>query len=82
MQNIYFQSMDYDVWSNELLIKEEQSKSYRQVVEVDILRWILFLLVGIFTGLVAVFINISIRFLQSLQFQYVLHCILFHFFFC
>ncbi|XP_034936112.1 H(+)/Cl(-) exchange transporter 7 [Chelonus insularis] len=73
-----YESLDYDTCENNLLQDEERKKGYKYVVKKNFARWFIFLLIGIFTALVACFIDISIEELSNLKYgvlkQYVDIC--------
>ncbi|KAK6643015.1 hypothetical protein RUM43_004518 [Polyplax serrata] len=64
-----FESLDFDVCENHLLISERRSKGYKFVFKKDISRWFIFLLIGILTGLVAALIDVVVNELTSLKFK-------------
>lgn len=62
------QSLDYDPCENHLLQDEERKKGYKYVVRKNFARWFIFLLIGIFTALIACFVDISIDILSDLKY--------------
>ncbi|XP_065220232.1 H(+)/Cl(-) exchange transporter 7-like isoform X2 [Planococcus citri] len=52
-----YESLDYDVWENDILVKEEQSNGYHVILRTNIIRWMLYLLTGLITGMIAVAID-------------------------
>lgn len=54
------EALDYDEIENELYIKEENETSPKQLTVIGIQRWLICIVIGIMTGVVAVIIDISI----------------------
>ena len=69
--------MDYDVWSNELLIKEERTLGFNHIIETNVIRWCLYFLVGLSTGIVAAFTDVAIRLVLDLKNELFRYCMLF-----
>ncbi|XP_011503204.1 PREDICTED: H(+)/Cl(-) exchange transporter 7 [Ceratosolen solmsi marchali] len=65
-----YESLDYDPCENNLLQDEERNKGYKFVVKKNIARWFIFLVIGIFTALIACFVDISIEQLSKLKYGY------------
>ncbi|CAB4014714.1 H(+) Cl(-) exchange transporter 7, partial [Paramuricea clavata] len=55
-----YESLDYEVPENELYIEEYKASTPKHHIRIGMSRWIVMLLVGIMTALVAVFIDICI----------------------
>ncbi|EFN81286.1 H(+)/Cl(-) exchange transporter 7 [Harpegnathos saltator] len=74
-----YESLDYDTCENYLLQDEERKKGFKFVVKKNFARWLIFLLIGICTALIACFVDISIEELSNLKYgflkKYVDHCI-------
>ncbi|XP_064629427.1 H(+)/Cl(-) exchange transporter 7-like isoform X2 [Lineus longissimus] len=62
------QSLDYDVCENALYQKDERSKSFQMVIRKQVARWIVMFLIGVFTALIACFIDVIIDQLALLKF--------------
>ncbi|XP_076679949.1 chloride channel protein 7 [Andrena cerasifolii] len=75
-----YECLDYDPCENRLLQDEEGQKGYKFVVKKNFARWSIFLLIGIFTALIAGFVDISIEQLSNLKYgclkSYVDQCVL------
>ncbi|XP_018323894.1 H(+)/Cl(-) exchange transporter 7 isoform X1 [Agrilus planipennis] len=63
-----YESLDYDICENHLMLDEERKKGYRYVVHKNVARWFTFLLIGICTALVACIIDISIEELSYIKY--------------
>ncbi|XP_076822841.1 H(+)/Cl(-) exchange transporter 7-like isoform X2 [Clavelina lepadiformis] len=70
-----YEALDYDTIENELYYAEETKMSHRQWKCIQIQRWLICVLIGITTGLVAVIINISIIQLTELKMKIVTQAI-------
>ena len=70
----FFQSLDYDPCENNLLLDEERKKGYKFVVKKNIARWFIFLVIGMFTALIACFVDISIEELSRVKYGYLKTC--------
>ncbi|XP_067006232.2 H(+)/Cl(-) exchange transporter 7 [Anabrus simplex] len=64
-----FESLDYDICENHLALDEERSKGYRFEVKKNLARWIIFLLIGVLTALIACFIDITIEQLSDVKYR-------------
>jgi len=64
-----FQSLDYDICENHLYLEEERLKGYRYVVEKNVYRWLMFILIGIFTAFVGSFIDVAIDEIASIKYK-------------
>lgn len=73
----FLQSLDYDTCENHLLLDEERKKGYKFIIRKSIARWFVFLLIGVFTALIACVIDISIEELSTLKYRSLSKCILF-----
>lgn len=68
-----YESLDYDVPENQLYIEEYKASTSRQYFRINISRWIVMLLTGIMTGLVAVCIDICILEMSTLKYNCLKH---------
>lgn len=64
-----FESLDYDICENHVLLEEERKRGYRYVVRKDIAKWFIFLLIGVITALIAFIIDISIELLSEIKYN-------------
>lgn len=72
---LLLQSLDYDVCENVLFQKEQQLfANTRFSIRKDILRWIIFIQIGIITALIACAIDIVIEELSALKYEFLKHC--------
>jgi hypothetical protein len=74
---VFLQSLDYDICENHLLLEEERTKGYKFVVKKNLARWMIFLLIGMLTALIACVIDITIEELSLIKFKSLKHCILY-----
>uniref|UniRef100_A0A0C9R3S7 Chloride channel protein n=1 Tax=Fopius arisanus TaxID=64838 RepID=A0A0C9R3S7_9HYME len=63
-----YESLDYDICENHLFQDEERKKGYKYIVRKNFARWFIFLLIGIFTALIACFVDISIEELSDIKY--------------
>ncbi|XP_066140064.1 H(+)/Cl(-) exchange transporter 7 [Euwallacea fornicatus] len=63
-----YESLDYDPCENYLLLEEERKKGFKLLVQKNIARWFVFLLIGMCTGLLACIIDISIEELSEIKY--------------
>ncbi|XP_030745389.1 H(+)/Cl(-) exchange transporter 7 [Sitophilus oryzae] len=63
-----YESLDYDTCENHLLLDEDRKKGYRFIVKKNIARWFIFLLIGMFTALLACIIDILIEELSEIKY--------------
>jgi len=73
---VFLQSLDYDICENHLLLEEERTKGYKFIVKKNLARWMIFLLIGMLTALIACIIDITIEELSSVKYKSLKHCIL------
>ncbi|KAK7079399.1 hypothetical protein SK128_022411 [Halocaridina rubra] len=71
-----YESLDYDTCINSTLLDEERKKGYTFVVKKDIARWVVVMVVGILTAIVACLIDISIESLSKYKYTWLKKCIL------
>lgn len=69
-----YESLDYDTVENYLLLDEEQKKGYKFIVRKLIAKWIIFLLIGMITALIACVIDVLIDSLCSLKYEHLQFC--------
>lgn len=65
-----YESLDYDVCENTLWEKENKIKQSKLTLKKDFSRWIIFLMIGILTALVACTINIVIEEVSNLKYGF------------
>lgn len=65
-----YESLDYDPCENHLFLDEERTKGYKYIVKKSVARWIIFLLIGMVTALIACLIDISIEELSLVKYAY------------
>ncbi|OXA52085.1 H(+)/Cl(-) exchange transporter 7 [Folsomia candida] len=65
-----FESLDYDICENSLLIDEERTKGYQFIAKKDLLRWVIMIFIGIFTALIACCIDIAIEEGSGVKFNF------------
>lgn len=71
----FLQSLDYDVCENSLFQKEQQlTNNARFSIRKDVLRWIIFIQIGIITALIACAIDIVIEELSAIKYAFLKHC--------
>lgn len=68
-----YESLDYEVPENQLYIEEYKASTPGQLIRIDISRWVVMLLTGMMTALVAVFIDVCISKLAELKFSCLRH---------
>jgi chloride channel 7 len=73
---VFLQSLDYDICENHLLLEEERTKGYKFIVKKNLARWMIFLLIGMLTALIACVIDITIEELSLIKFKSLKQCIL------
>ncbi|EEB16605.1 Chloride channel protein, putative [Pediculus humanus corporis] len=64
-----FESLDFDICENHLLIQELRSKGFKFIIKKDISRWFIFCFIGIFTAIIAAFIDIAVNELTAFKFK-------------
>ncbi|XP_061182131.1 H(+)/Cl(-) exchange transporter 7-like [Saccostrea echinata] len=64
-----YESLDYDDCENELYQMEEKTKSVRDIVVIEMLRWLVMFFVGVLTGLVASLIDYCVIKSTDLKFS-------------
>ncbi|XP_060116791.1 H(+)/Cl(-) exchange transporter 7 [Heteronotia binoei] len=68
--SLKYESLDYDNCENQLFLEEER-RNHTAFRTVEIRRWVICALIGIFTGLVACFIDILVERLAGLKYKVV-----------
>lgn len=74
---VCFQSLDYDDCENFLYLEEERLKGYKYVVKKNVCRWLMFLLIGVFTAFVGIYVDVSIEEIAKIKYRKLKECILF-----
>lgn len=69
-----FQSLDYDTCENHLLLDEERKKGYPFIVKKSLARWLIFLMIGMITALIACVIDISIEEMSQIKYARLSKC--------
>uniref|UniRef100_A0A1B6HWZ7 Chloride channel protein n=1 Tax=Homalodisca liturata TaxID=320908 RepID=A0A1B6HWZ7_9HEMI len=64
----HFESLDYDICENTLLLKEAMGRGYPFITRKSIARWFIFLAIGVCTAFVGIFIDISIEELSDIKY--------------
>nr|XP_022900441.1 H(+)/Cl(-) exchange transporter 7 [Onthophagus taurus] len=64
-----YESLDYDICENHLLLDEEREKDDTYFMKRNVARWFIFLLIGMITALVACTIDISIEELSQIKYR-------------
>lgn len=72
------QSLDYDTCENHLLLDEERKRGYPFIIWKDIARWIIVLLIGVITALIAFIIDICIEEFTKIKYKQLKKCILYN----
>ncbi|XP_009987594.1 PREDICTED: H(+)/Cl(-) exchange transporter 7, partial [Tauraco erythrolophus] len=69
--SLKYESLDYDNSENQLFLEEERRINHAAFRTVEIKRWVICAMIGIFTGLVACFIDIVVENLAGLKYRVV-----------
>ncbi|MEE6497607.1 hypothetical protein FKM82_002785 [Ascaphus truei] len=69
--SLKYESLDYDNSENQLFMEEERRINHTAFRTVEITRWIICGMIGIFTGLIACFIDIMVEKLAGVKYQVV-----------
>lgn len=67
---LFFQSLDYEVCENRLFQEEQKKTTSQLTIRKDISRWLIFILIGIITALIACGINIVIEELSARKYAF------------
>ncbi|PVD38860.1 hypothetical protein C0Q70_01485 [Pomacea canaliculata] len=74
-----YESLDYDITENIVHLREEKKQTYKDVAKMQAVRWVVSLMIGVLTGLVASFIDFSVETISAFKYstikQYVDKCI-------
>ncbi|XP_049950327.1 H(+)/Cl(-) exchange transporter 7 isoform X1 [Schistocerca serialis cubense] len=65
-----FESLDYDICENYLLLDEERRKGYKFVVKKNVARWIIFFLIGILTAFIGCSVDVAVEELSDIKYSY------------
>ncbi|CAH1794618.1 unnamed protein product [Owenia fusiformis] len=71
--DVKFKSLNYDTCENTLFRDEESAKSYKEVLRLQMSRWLVMFLIGVFTGLIACGIDVSIKYASALKYSTIKH---------
>lgn len=66
-----YESLDYECDESEISHMEEKRLGYQHARRLMVLKWVIMLLIGICTGLVAVFVDFCVKKLTKFKFSYV-----------
>ncbi|XP_058012852.1 H(+)/Cl(-) exchange transporter 7 [Ahaetulla prasina] len=69
--SLKYESLDYDNCENQLFLEEEKRINHTAFRTVEIQRWFICAMIGILTGLVACFIDITVETLAGLKYKLV-----------
>lgn len=74
-----YESLDYDVCENHLFLEEERKNGYTFYIKKNVARWFIFLLIGVFTAIVGIVIDIAIDVFSTYKYslikKYIDHCV-------
>lgn len=70
-----YESLDYDVCENRLWVKDQKPKLSKLSVKKDFVRWIICLMIGVLTALVAASIDIVIEEVSTVKFGFLRHLV-------
>lgn len=59
-----------------MLLDEERTRGYKFIVQKNLARWLIFLLIGVITAIIACVIDISIEELSSIKYYGLKKCII------
>lgn len=65
-----YESLDYDVCENKLWVTDQKPKLSKISVKKDFVRWVICLMIGILTALVAASIDITIEEISAVKFNF------------
>jgi hypothetical protein len=66
-----YESLDYEVDESEISHMEEKRLGYQHKRRLMVMKWMIMLLIGICTGLIAVVVDFSVKNLTRIKFSYV-----------
>lgn len=72
---MFFQSLDYDLCENTLLLKEAVGRGYPFITRKALARWFIFCAIGVCTAFVGIFIDITIEELAAIKYSNIKSCI-------
>ncbi|XP_065899920.1 H(+)/Cl(-) exchange transporter 7-like [Dysidea avara] len=64
-----YESLDYEVMDSELYVKEQKQKSGNQFYWINLTRWFVMFLIGVFTACIAIMIDIGIDIISEFKFK-------------
>ncbi|XP_063223431.1 H(+)/Cl(-) exchange transporter 7 [Bacillus rossius redtenbacheri] len=67
--NSDFESLDYDICENHLLLDEERSKGYKFILKKNLARWFIFWLIGVITALIGCCIDVAVEEAAGFKFK-------------
>ncbi|KAE8578748.1 hypothetical protein XENTR_v10023756 [Xenopus tropicalis] len=67
--SLKYESLDYDNSENQLFMEEERRINHAAFRTVEVTRWVICGMIGIFTGLIACFIDIMVEKLAGVKYQ-------------
>ncbi|CAF0877320.1 unnamed protein product [Rotaria sordida] len=67
----HYESLDYECDESEIAHMEEKRLGYQHTRRIVVLKWLIMLLIGICTGLIAVFVDFTVKNLTKFKFSYV-----------
>ncbi|KAF5288307.1 hypothetical protein FQR65_LT12040 [Abscondita terminalis] len=70
-----YESLDYDICENHLLLDEERKKGPKFIIRKNLERWFIFLLIGVCTAVIACIIDISIEQLSEIKYASLSKCV-------
>lgn len=66
-----YESLDYEADENEISQLEEKRLGYRHKHQLILIKWLIMMMIGVITGLIAVFVDFSVKKLSSMKLNYV-----------
>lgn len=66
-----YESLDYEICENHLYLEEERKKGYSFYIRKNFARWLVFLLIGVSTAVIAVITDTSIDLISRFKFSYI-----------
>ncbi|XP_034241904.1 H(+)/Cl(-) exchange transporter 7 isoform X2 [Thrips palmi] len=68
-----YESLDYDIPDSDLLLDEERNSGFKYETKKNITRWLVFMLIGVFTAGIGVFLDIAIDQLSEIKYETLKH---------
>lgn len=65
-----YESLDYDIIENDLYKESQRNKTKKEKIIATVSNWLIFLCIGIFTGLIAACISISVEKLSHVRWHF------------